>query len=157
MTRRGRCPPARASDRSRDGALDVASRSSTRLRDLAPSQVWEFARLSAEESAHDREVHERHWPARMIISATELLEVPDEEWDCAASREMRRLAHALDEPALIELTALMWYGRGDGPLVYCRKHATKTSHGAGEVDYVLGKPLFRYLPRAMIKLGYSRC
>jgi hypothetical protein len=72
----------------------------------------------------------------------------------AEARRLRAIATAMPEPALIELTALMLFGRGhDGDLDSCRRIATRNSRGAGEVDYVLGKPLDEYLPRALEKLG----
>ena len=61
---------------------------------------------------------------------------------------LRELVEALPEPALIELTALMWFGRGDGDFAACLAHAKRASRGAGDVDYVLGKPLAKYVGRA---------
>ena len=61
---------------------------------------------------------------------------------------LRELAKALPGPALIELTALMWFGRGDDDFAACLADAKRESRGAGDVDYVLGKPLAKYVGRA---------
>lgn len=65
---------------------------------------------------------------------------------------LRELAKALPGPALIELTALMWFGRGDDDFAACLADAKRESRGAGDVDYVLSKPLAKYLARALEKL-----
>jgi hypothetical protein len=72
----------------------------------------------------------------------------------AEASRLRTIVVALPEPALVELTALMLFGRGyNGDFDQCLGLAMRNSRGAGEVDYVLGKPLDEYLPRALEKLG----
>jgi hypothetical protein len=43
----------------------------------------------------------------------------------------------------------MWFGRGDGSWGYCLARAKRMSRGAGQVDYLAGKPLDEYLPAAL--------
>jgi hypothetical protein len=70
-------------------------------------------------------------------------------------RRLRARLRGLPEPTLIELTALMWFGRGDGSWWYCLAHAKRTSRGAGEIDYLAGKPLDEYLPAALALLAFG--
>jgi len=63
---------------------------------------------------------------------------------------LRQLTNALPQPALIELTALVWFGRRGGDYEHCLANAKQTSDGrAGDMNYLLGKSLSEYLSRAL--------
>jgi len=125
---------------------------------LTPSLIREIATLKRE-ARRDSEAMSEYLDIGQPggwLTMKDLQKIGDHQDDLrgADARRLRALATAMPEPALIELTALMLFGRGnDGDLDRCRRIATQNSRGAGEVDYVLAKPLDEYLPRALEKLG----
>ena len=63
---------------------------------------------------------------------------------------LRQLTNALPDPALIELTTLVWFARRGGDYEHCLANAKQTSDGrARDINYLLGKPLSEYLTRAL--------
>jgi hypothetical protein len=87
--------------------------------------IWDMADMEKAER-HEADLHSWAWHA------------------------LQRLAHSLSREARIELTALMWFGRGDDDWPGCLAHARQVEPALG---YVLGKPLPEYLGNALRMLG----
>jgi hypothetical protein len=74
-------------------------------------------------------------------------------YDSPEVRHLDALVENLSRPALNELIALMFVGRGDiDDFVVALRHAKSTSN-EGDALYVARKPLHEYLPVALQKLG----
>ncbi|MBI5175420.1 MAG: DUF3775 domain-containing protein [Candidatus Melainabacteria bacterium] len=73
-------------------------------------------------------------------------------------RNLCELLHTLSKEQIIELTAMMWLGRGDSPEIWgkpigeafallCDEARAKSD--LHDIDYLMGKPLKAYLEAAM--------
>jgi|GEM_PF-2866471 len=73
-------------------------------------------------------------------------------------RNLRELLHTLSKQQLIELTAMMWLGRGDSPETWGKPvreaftllcDEARANSDLHDIDYLMEKPLKAYLEAAM--------